>query len=323
MSSNGNRRFGTDPTSKEQWYAAEGGLYTLTPREDSRDLAPQTETPGAEQLLDTQTQGKQVDSPRGIVAGKQQEEDLSSTKKSFEGVGEIFVKTSTGKTITLNFESCDTIKDVKIKIKDKEGIPLTQQRLAINGRELDKDSYTLNDYNIRRGSVLHLIARIKIFAMALESGRKTVLDVESNESIKVVRKKLEEMQQNLAGRPLKLGLNFAGKFLDDGLTLNDYKITHESTILWRERLLGGSDNVIAIHVQTPTAMNIDLLVMQEDSVESVKKKIADKLTIPADEHQLFFDGKELKDGRTLRSYNMEPHSTLSVSSKSEARCVLS
>lgn len=96
-----------------------------------------------------------LDLNMSIIGGGNETEGGNGT-----GTRQIFIKTLQGKSLTLNVEPTDNIESIKNKIFEKEGIPVDQQRLVFNGKQLE-DAQTVNDYNIQADSSIHLVLRLR------------------------------------------------------------------------------------------------------------------------------------------------------------------
>ena len=141
----------------------------------------------------------------------------------------IYVKTLLGKTISIDFNQLDSIKNLKEEIYKKEGIPVLKQKLVYAGKDLE-DNLSFSNYNIRKGSTLHLLPRSTngvIFIKSDDGKKMLTLDVNFSDSIKILKDsiyKKEGISQD------NQNLFFSGKELKDIFTLSYYNIKNESTL---------------------------------------------------------------------------------------------
>ena len=153
---------------------------------------------------------------------------------TFRGGMEVFVRTPTGKTITLEVEPSDTIENLKIKIQYKEGIPIDQQMLMSGREPLLKASHTLSDYNIQEESTLDLVVKSKRSNGEIEIGikvnryEKTItLRVTLSDTVKNVKAMINNKEHILPDQQM---LAFNERILQDEYTLHESNIIHRSTL---------------------------------------------------------------------------------------------
>ncbi|KAL7602554.1 hypothetical protein Lser_V15G22994 [Lactuca serriola] len=222
--------------------------------------------------------GENLEGPRTLADYNLQKESILHLSLQFGDDMRIFVKTLTGKTITVVVRSSDIIRDVKEKIGDIDGTLLSQYRLIVPGKNFEEDGRTLRDYDIKKESTVHLVRSgrcdMKIFVKILD-GKTITLAVESSETIYSVKVKIMEIIHGMSQDQQRL--IFDRKRLEDDKTLRDYNIQNESTLHVILRLVGGFNWTL---VKSFTGKTMKLKWGLFDSIDDLKAQIQEKEGIP-------------------------------------------
>lgn len=213
---------------------------------------------------------------------------------------QIFVKTPTGKTITLEVEPSDAIETLKARLQERVNVPSDRLRLIFAGRQLE-DGRTLSDYNIEKDSTAHIVLRYSIYIKVIAGGSSDDIsvDIKPSDTIENVKAKIQDKE---GIPPDQQQFILAGKKLEDHYTLLDLKFADLVLVL---RMC-----LSIITTQRTNQKSIKLDVGPHYTVKYVKANIQSSEGIPRFQQQLIYRGTEMKDMCTLSHYNVQTKSVL-------------
>lgn len=218
----------------------------------------------------------------------------------------IFISTESYNRILLNTKPSKLIKEIKLEIEEKEGIPSYKQNIYYNVEKLENDK-TLAYYNIKNDFTISLIVKSGEIRIEINTinGIVITLYVELLYTIMNVKR---EIREKLGFPEGEQSLIFKGKKLENTKTLEDYRILQNDKLNLVLNLKGG----MQIFLKMFNDEDIVIDTQSSNSIENVKLQFKFKEDISVYEQKIFFKGKKLKNNKTLEHYNIKPECFLQI-----------
>ena len=197
----------------------------------------------------------------------------------------------------------ETVAAIVTRIMRDVGTPRVQHTLLHNGTVLSAER-SLGSYNIEAGATLTVIVHppLQVFIKTL-TGRTIVLNVEHDDTVAVVKRKIQEQEGILVESQR---LIFVGEQLDDRMRFLDYHVEYESAV----HLVCCAGDSFQLFVDLPRGRSMTLEVHPSDTVASVKRSIQAREGVAFDVQQLTFQGRRLNDADTVTGCGIAPHNSV-------------
>ena len=215
--------------------------------------------------------------------------------------GQMFIRALSGRTLTLDVGEGDSVQAVKSLIREREGIPICEQKLFFEGKQLQHGR--LEECGVRNGSTLELSLslpggrQMEIYIRTVK-GLTIIVEVDGDATILELKKKIQE-QKGYSVDHQKL--IFCGMELEDCQTVSDYNIQRATTL----HLVVGQpqgEQRVSVTITTPTGKELRCSVVLSSKVESLTETIEQSEGIPKKCQRLFHKGVLADRGKLLKDF---------------------